>query len=51
MTSCNSHDRSKNIKNMKIKPTIYMVILMIVVTTILMTKPITLLKTVIRIII
>ena len=51
MTSCNSHDRSKNIKNMKTKPTIFMVILMIVVTTILMTKPTTLLKTVIRIII
>ena len=55
MMSYNSHDRLKNIKNTKIKPTFYMVILIIVVTIILMTKATTLLKTatksVIRIII
>ena len=44
MTSYNSNGRSKNIKNTKIKPTIYMVIL-IVVTMIIMTKTITLMKT------
>ena len=43
MASYNIYYRSKNIKNIKIKPTIYMVMLIIVATTI-MTKAITLLK-------
>ena len=60
MTSYNNNDRSKNIKNTKIKPTMYMaiiivVLLIIVVTIIIMRKAITLMKTatktVIRIII
>ena len=55
MASYNNNDRPKSIKNFKIKPTIYMVILKIVVTIITMTKTITLIKTakkaVIRIII
>ena len=46
MTSCNNNDRSKNTKNTKIKPTIYMVILIILVTKTIMTKTITLMKTV-----
>ena len=45
MTSYNSNDRSKNIKNTKIKPRIDMVILIIVVTIIIITKTITLMKT------
>ena len=40
MASYNIYYRSKNIKNTKIKPTIYMVMLIIVATTI-MTKAIT----------
>ena len=44
MTSYKSHDRSKNIKSTKIKPTIYMIIQIIVVIIILMTKAMTLLK-------
>ena len=55
MMSYNSNDRLKNIKNIKIKPIIYMVILITVVTIIIMTKAITFMKTatktVIRIII
>ena len=43
MASYNIYYRSKNIKNTKIKPTIYMVMLIIKATTI-MTKAITLLK-------
>ena len=43
MASYNIYYRSKNIKNTKIKPTIYMVMLIIVATTI-MTKAMTLLK-------
>ena len=42
MTFYNNNDRSKNIKNTKIKPTTYMVILIKVVTIIIMTKAITL---------
>ena len=45
MTSYNSNDRSKNVKNSKIKPRIYMVILIVVATIIIMTKAITLMKT------
>ena len=37
MTSYNSNDRPKNIKNTKIKPRIYMVIPIMVVTIIIMT--------------
>ena len=44
-TSYNSNDRSKNVKNSKIRPRIYMVILIIVVTIIIMAKAITLIKT------
>ena len=42
MTSYNSHDRSKNVKNTKIKPIDYIVILKIVVTIIIITKGTTL---------
>ena len=46
MTSYNNNDRSKDIKNTKMKPTIYEVIIIItVVTIIIMTKAITLMKT------
>ena len=45
MASYNSHDRSKNFKNMKAKPTIYMVVLIIVVAIISITKAANLLKT------
>ena len=45
MTSYNNNDRSKNVKNSKIKPRIYMVILIVVATIIIMTKAITLMKT------
>ena len=47
MASYNIYYRSKNIKNTKIKPTIYMVMLIIKATTI-MTKAITLLKAAIK---
>ena len=45
MTSYNNNDRSKNVKNNKIKPRIYMIILIVVATIIIMTKAITLMKT------
>ena len=47
ITSYYRNDRSKIVKNTKIKPRIYMVmaILIIVVTIIIMTKAITLMKT------
>ena len=45
MTSYNNNDRSKNVKNSKIKPRIYMAILIVVATIIIMTKAITLMKT------
>ena len=45
MMSYNNNERSKNLKNTKVKPTIYMVILIIVVTLIKMTKSMTLTKT------
>ena len=44
MTSYNNNDRSKNVKNTKIKPRIYMATLIIVATIIIMTKAITLMK-------
>ena len=43
--SYNNNERSKNFKNTKVKPKIYMVILIIVVTLIKMTKLMTLTKT------
>ena len=55
MTSYNSNERQKNIKNAKKNSEIYMVILIILVAIIIMTKAKTLMKTgrktVIRIII
>ena len=45
MMSYNNNERSKNFKNTKVKPTIYTVILIIVVTLIKMTKSMTLTKT------
>ena len=45
MMSYNNNERSKNFKNTKVKPKIYMVILIIVVTLIKMTKLMTLTKT------
>ena len=46
MTSYDNNERSKNIKNTKTEPTIYMVILIIVANILIITKAITLMITV-----
>ena len=51
MTSYDNNERSKNIKNTKTEPTIYMVILVIVANILIITKAITLMIIVTKIVI
>ena len=51
MTSYDNNERSKNIKNTKTEPTIYMVILIIVASILIITKAITLMIIVTKIVI
>ena len=51
MTSYDNNERSKNIKNTKTEPTIYMVILIIVANILIITKAITLMIIVTKIVI
>ena len=51
MTSYDNNERSKNIKNTKAEPTIYMVILIIVANILIITKAITLMIIVTKIVI